>query len=409
MAVKTAYYKIYNGTGWDTYYFATSAGQVGVDGSRKFLSSSVTINGVPFVLANDNTEVATLTLTPADIGAAPAVGGGYVAKAGDTMSGALNFSANDVNRLDISTTTSNSTIHTNTGLLKIQSEGSGGNPGTVEMFGDLRLYKNSAYKVTVAVNTNQGSNVTYTLPAKTNDDTFVMQSDLTSAISALPTPMQFKGTVGDGGTYEWANLPSASGHDGWTLKAISVNVNMMVKAGDTLVSNGTDWIVIPSGDEPSGTVTNIATGTGLIGGPITSSGTISLDTSYLSNNYVSKAGDEMSGSLTMKNVGIDFNVTASGGFDEVASIRSNVYSSADDTVTLDFEANSGRYKFKTDDVYYGTLDFSGVNSNSTYTFPSGGGTLATQSWANNKFAQVVVQTGSTEPTGTFKAGDIWIN
>lgn len=37
--------------------------------------------------------------------------------------------------------------------------------------------------------------------------------------------------------------------------------------------------MIPSGDEPSGTVTNIATGVGLTGGPITTSGTISLATS----------------------------------------------------------------------------------------------------------------------------------
>ena len=36
--------------------------------------------------------------------------------------------------------------------------------------------------------------------------------------------------------------------------------------------------MIPSGDEPSGTVTNIATGTGLTGGPITTTGTISIDT-----------------------------------------------------------------------------------------------------------------------------------
>ena len=49
------------------------------------------------------------------------------------------------------------------------------------------------------------------------------------------------------------------------------------KAGDMIISNGSAWVVIPSGDEPSGTVTSIATGTGLSGGPITSSGTISID------------------------------------------------------------------------------------------------------------------------------------
>ena len=44
-----------------------------------------------------------------------------------------------------------------------------------------------------------------------------------------------------------------------------------------IISNGSAWVVIPSGDEPSGTVTSIATGTGLSGGTITSSGTISID------------------------------------------------------------------------------------------------------------------------------------
>ena len=52
-----------------------------------------------------------------------------------------------------------------------------------------------------------------------------------------------------------------------------------------LVSDGSAWILIPSGDEPSGTVTSIAAGAGLNttsndtaidGGTITSSGTIYL-------------------------------------------------------------------------------------------------------------------------------------
>ena len=51
------------------------------------------------------------------------------------------------------------------------------------------------------------------------------------------------------------------------------------KAGDMIISNGSAWVVIPSGDEPSGTVTSVATGTGLTGGPITSSGIIKIDRS----------------------------------------------------------------------------------------------------------------------------------
>ena len=49
------------------------------------------------------------------------------------------------------------------------------------------------------------------------------------------------------------------------------------KAGDMIISNGSAWVVIPSGDEPSGTVTSVATGTGLSGGTITTSGTISIN------------------------------------------------------------------------------------------------------------------------------------
>jgi len=47
--------------------------------------------------------------------------------------------------------------------------------------------------------------------------------------------------------------------------------------------------LVPSGDEPSGTVTNVATGTGLTGGPITDTGTIALDMTGASNGKVLKA------------------------------------------------------------------------------------------------------------------------
>ena len=74
---------------------------------------------------------------------------------------------------------------------------------------------------------------------------------------------------------------AASENKGHTYKVIANhsadNKCPACKAGDMIISNGSAWVVIPSGDEPSGTVTSIATGTGLSGGPITSSGTISID------------------------------------------------------------------------------------------------------------------------------------
>ena len=74
---------------------------------------------------------------------------------------------------------------------------------------------------------------------------------------------------------------AASENKGHTYKVITNhsadNKCPACKAGDMIISNGSAWVVIPSGDEPSGTVTSVATGTGLSGGTITSSGTISIN------------------------------------------------------------------------------------------------------------------------------------
>ena len=118
-----------------------------------------------------------------------------------------------------------------------------------------------------------------TAASGTNTTQIATTAFVKNAIDGIPTPMRFMGTVGTGGTI--TSLPAAStSNNGYVYKAISAGTSPVTYAiGDTLVSNGTVWTVIPSGDEPSGTVTNVATGTGLTGGPITSSGTISLATS----------------------------------------------------------------------------------------------------------------------------------
>lgn len=103
-----------------------------------------------------------------------------------------------------------------------------------------------------------------------------MQEYVTAAIEAMPEPMIFKGSVGTGGTI--SSLPAASAsNEGFVYIAITAQTTgtPTYEVGDTLISNGTEWVVIPSGDETgSGTVTNVATGVGLTGGPITTSGTI---------------------------------------------------------------------------------------------------------------------------------------
>lgn len=125
-----------------------------------------------------------------------------------------------------------------------------------------------------------------TSPATWVADNVVNKGYVDAAIEALPTPMQFIGTAGTGGTFEpdtvqdEDHLPAAAeANTGWTVKVITDGTYAGVAAeeGDVLISNGTTWLLVPSGDESDGTVTNIDTGVGVIGGPITTTGTIRLD------------------------------------------------------------------------------------------------------------------------------------
>lgn len=104
--------------------------------------------------------------------------------------------------------------------------------------------------------------------------------EVVTDIENLPEPMVFKGTVGTGGTI--ASLPTdGTATVGDTYKVITEGTyaGISAKVGDTFIcdsktSSANTWTLVPSGDEPSGTVTNVATGVGLTGGPITDSGTI---------------------------------------------------------------------------------------------------------------------------------------
>lgn len=117
---------------------------------------------------------------------------------------------------------------------------------------------------------------------KKDSNNLVTSAAVWTAIDNLPEPMVFKGSLGTNGTK--ASLPTAASDNvGHTYKVITTGkyANKDAKIGDTFVSTGIAWELIPSGDEPSGTVTSVSAGTGLTTGnnPITTSGTISLATS----------------------------------------------------------------------------------------------------------------------------------
>lgn len=122
----------------------------------------------------------------------------------------------------------------------------------------------------------------------TNDSDYTTKAYVDEAITNLPKPMLFKGSVGTNGTVTWANLAAAAtGNEGWTYKVITAHTaetgKPAAKVGDTIISTGSEWVVIPSGDEPSGTVTSVAatgatnSGISVTGTPITTSGTLTID------------------------------------------------------------------------------------------------------------------------------------
>lgn len=144
---------------------------------------------------------------------------------------------------------------------------------------------------------SDGNGNVATLPVLTQDEIIALKSD----IDALPEPMVFKGgatITKSGSTYTISvtNPSSASNiKEGYTYKIISAPSNdENFKAGDTLIADKnnpgsnpqTNWTLIPSGDEPSGTVTSVGlsmpTGFTVSGSPITSNGifTVALASGY---------------------------------------------------------------------------------------------------------------------------------
>ena len=201
---------------------------------------------------------------------------------------------------------------------------------------------------------------TYTIPIPTktsqltNDSNFATQNYVNTAIANLPEPMVFKGSLGTGGTITTLPVASAS-NEGFTYKVITTGTyaSQEAKEGDTFISDGKAWVLIPSGDEPSGTVTSvgIANGGGLSisGSPITSSGSITIshaDTSMQESS--SNSGRTYIQSITLDGYG---HVTG-------ISTATETVTNTDQKIKLTTQATSGSYP-----IIFGPTS---ITSNSTY-------------------------------------------
>ena len=154
---------------------------------------------------------------------------------------------------------------------------------------------------------------------------------VSSAISGLPTPMQFIGTVGTNGTTTWANLPAAAAsNEGHTYKVITDHAaetgKPAAEAGDTIVSNGSSWIVIPSGDE---TATQSAT-TGISVGAHSTTSIYGVQSSTTSVRGV-KTGDNSTTTASKVTLGTAISIpNVTGSSDVTVPIRAD----ADTTVPV---------------------------------------------------------------------------
>jgi len=94
------------------------------------------------------------------------------------------------------------------------------------------------------------------------------------------------------------SIPSAA-----VTNSMLVNPSVTVTAGSGLSGGGTVALggtITLTNSAPSlgGTVTSVGSGTGLTGGPITNSGTLSLDTTFTDGRYLQLTGGTLTGGLT---------------------------------------------------------------------------------------------------------------
>ena len=111
------------------------------------------------------------------------------------------------------------------------------------------------------IGTAAAKNFTTSVTSGSND--LVTSGAVYTAIDNLPEPMVFKGSLGTGGTI--TALPvNGTATVGDTYKVITAGTyaSKAAKVGDTFIcltktSSANTWELIPSGDEPSGTVTSV--------------------------------------------------------------------------------------------------------------------------------------------------------
>ena len=148
-----------------------------------------------------------------------------------------------------------------------------------------KIANSSGSDITLGTAAKKG--VATSISSSSTDNDLATAKAVNDAITSLPSPMVFKGSLGTGGTI--TTLPAASAaNEGYTYKVITAGTyaGQAAGVGDLFIcgkpegSSSYSWILIPAGDEPEGTVTSVGvsvpTGFSVSNTPITSSGTIAI-------------------------------------------------------------------------------------------------------------------------------------
>ena len=148
-----------------------------------------------------------------------------------------------------------------------------------------KIANSSGSDITLGTAAKKG--VATSISSSSTDNDLATAKAVNDAITSLPSPMVFKGSLGTDGTI--TTLPTASAaNEGYTYKVITAGTyaGQAAGVGDLFIcgkpegSSSYSWILIPAGDEPEGTVTSVGvsvpTGFSVSNTPITSSGTIAI-------------------------------------------------------------------------------------------------------------------------------------
>jgi len=194
----------------------------------------------------------------------------------------------------------------------------------------------------------------------------------------------FASRVFTGGTgISLTNADGVTGNTTITLNATLAQLTDIVlttpASGQALLYNGANWI---NSTIAAGTVTSVATGTGLTGGTITGAGTLSFDIPWGDARYVRLIESLSTSSLwthTSLQSGIDFTsyTTGSTGYPSTLGFAVAFYASTSDSTSGFGRAFALNREYNTENYYLGSPNTSGTHNGWRLIYHTGNLTITT--------------------------------